>query len=83
MIDMSSAQINTDFSVPYPEGFNRGNCCVIGVSGLDKTYSVWYGYMNTDTINIVLATNIIINTSSSAYVGEGARVKVLLEKIEP
>lgn len=82
-IDMSSAQINTDFPVPYPEGFNRGNCCVIGVSGLDKTYSVWYGYMNTDTINIVLATNIIINTSSSAYVGEGAKVKVLLEKIEP
>lgn len=79
-IDMSSAQINTDFSVPYPEGFDRGNCFVIGVSGLNKNYGVWYGYMNYENIKVILATNITVNTSDDAFVGEGAKIKVLLEK---
>lgn len=80
MIDMSSAQINTDFSVPYPEGFDRGNCFVIGVSGFNKNYGVWYGYMNYENVKVILATSITINTSDIAFVGEGARIKVLLEK---
>ena len=79
---MSTALINTDFAVPYPEGFDRGNCFVIGVSGFNKNYGVWYGYINVDVINIILGANIIINTSGSDYVGEGAKVKVLLGKFE-
>ena len=79
-IDMSSAQINTDFSVAYPEGFDRGNCFVIGVSGFNTNYGVWYGYMNYENIKVILATNITVNTSDDAFVGEGAIIKVLLEK---
>ena len=58
--DMSTALINTDFAVPYPEGFDRGNCFVIGVSGFNKNYGVWYGYINVDVINIILGANIIM-----------------------
>lgn len=78
---MSSATVNTDFTANYPNGFNRGNSVVIGVAGFDKQHGVWYGYMNSDIIRIILANSIIIQTTANVYVGQGAKIRVAIMKI--
>ena len=80
-IDMSSATVNTEFLVSYPSGFNRNNSAVIGVAACDKNYGVWYGYLNNNNILITLATNIVVQTAVSSYVGVGAKIRVVLMKI--
>lgn len=80
-IDMSSATVNTDFSVSYPSGFNRNNSVVIGVAGYNKKYGAWYGYLNNSDIHVTLATNIIVQTASDLFAGEGAKLRVMLMRV--
>ena len=81
-IDMRSATVDTDISVNYPTGFNRGNSIAIGIAGYNKNFGVWYGYLNNANIILTLATNIIVRTTDSSYVGSGAKIRALLMKIK-
>ena len=81
-IDMSSSSVNTEVSANYPTGFNRTNSIAIGIAGFDKNYSSWYGYLNDDIFFLTLGNRIFIKTTSSAYVGSGAKIRVLLMRIK-
>ena len=81
-IDMSSASVNTEVSANYPTGFNRTNSIAIGIAGVDKNYSAWYGYLNDDVFFLTLGNRIVVKTTSSAYVGSGAKIRVLLMRIK-
>ncbi|MBS6266313.1 MAG: hypothetical protein KH611_11070 [Clostridium sp.] len=81
-IDMSSASVNTEVSANYPTGFNRTNSIAIGIAGFDKNYSAWYGYLNDDVFFLTLGNRIVVKTTSSAYVGSGAKIRVLLMRIK-
>lgn len=80
-IDMSSASVNTEVSANYPTGFNRTNSIAIGIAGLDKNYSAWYGYLNDDVFFVTLGNHIFVKTTASAYAGSGAKIRVLLMRI--
>ena len=81
-IDMSSASVNTEVLANYPTGFNRTNSIAIGIAGFDKNYSAWYGYLNNDIFFLTLGNRIFVKTTSSAYVGSGAKIRVLLMRIK-
>ena len=80
-IDTSNASINTDINASYPDGFNRGNCFCVGVRGFSNTYGAHYGYFNIENISVLTASNIIVRTSDSRYVGAKNYIEVLLMKI--
>lgn len=81
-IDMSSATVGTEVLANYPTGFNRSNSIAIGIAGYDKNYGTWYGYLNNDSLFLTLATDIVVKITSSAYVGSGAKIRVLLMRFK-
>lgn len=79
--DTSENSIGEDIQISYPNGFQRHNCVPIGISGYHKNYGVWYTYLNSNIIQVTLANSIIAIVNSDYYVGNGAKIRIVLMKI--
>lgn len=81
LVSTENAQVNTNFLIPLPSGFTRYNCYIGGARFYDKNHKTWYSYHNVSNIcTLILGSNIIFNSFVDAYVGNDAKIEVILVK---
>ena len=79
--DTSENSTGEEIQISYPNGFKRYNCVPIGISGYHKNNRVWYTYLNSNNIQVILGDIIVAIVNSDIYVGNGAKIRIVLMKI--